>query len=487
MGNLDKILLRFSSELSLKGPSAKRHFISKLKANIQMQFELNNISVEFSDFFGGLLLTVPKEKTQVSLSYLKNIFGIGSFSLILATGSNDFEEIKSLGKDVFLPFIKDKSFATRVKKLGTQTFKGMDLERQLGGILNQNSPSSSVNLSHPDITVHIMVQNTVSYFFTQRVVGAGGYPIGVEDRALCLMSGGFDSAVAAWRILKRGVPIDFLFCNMAGSAYERMVLQVTKVLCDLWALPAQAQFYTVDFSGAIEALKENVDNTYRQVILKRLFYRVANKVAYQNRHFAIITGEALGQVSSQTLMNLNLIQDVSYLQVLRPLIGYDKLEIINEARHIGTAALSERIKEYCSISTGHPVTRGKKARAMSEEEKLPHDLVEQILESITKIDINSLDMSQLQLSHLFKESIPRGAQVIDCQPSFMYKHWHLEGATHNELTDVIKNYKSWDKKQTYFLYCTHGTQTPHAAEIMQQGGYDAYCFKGDVEMLKKLV
>ncbi len=499
------LVVRYSSELSIKGPQAKKHFVEKLKQSIHFNLNRKNIFVEIQYSHDGLFLEIQNSKNDENISnlkgqknldklnekkelvkvILKDIFGISSFSFMAGSCSVDYEQIKKTGAEVFAPTIENKSFAVRVKKLGTHNFKSTHLERELGGILNTQVTSSKVSLKKPDVTAQVYVSNKKTYFYFEKYLGAQGLPMGTEERALCLMSGGYDSAVAAWQIMKRGVPVDFLFCNLAGRAYERKVLEVTKVLCDRWSASSQPKFYSLDFNPIIDALKENVDNTYRQVILKRIFYKVADHTAFHNNYMAIITGEAIGQVSSQTLTNLNLIHESARLQVLRPIISFDKTEIIDRARKIGTADLSEKIKEYCSISKGQPVTKGKKPRALNEEAKLPEDLISSVLSNIKVISTNDLNLDELYIDYLLTKQIPQPAVIIDCQDPKDFNSWHIGNAKNHSFQEVMNEFNSWDKDKTYFLYCSHGTQTPLAAEKMQSMGFDAYCYKGDVESLKK--
>ncbi|MEJ2185682.1 MAG: THUMP domain-containing protein, partial [Gemmatimonadota bacterium] len=215
--------------------------------------------------------------------------------------------------------------------------------------------SAGVDLDHPDLVVRVEVRDDRAYLFGDRIDGAGGLPLGVEGRALGLISGGYDSAVAAWLLLKRGVNLDYVFCNLGGDAYERAVVQVAKVLADDWSYGSRPRLHVVDFGAPVDELRAKVKQSYWQVVLKRLMYRAASWIGEELGSGAIVTGEAMGQVSSQTLTNLRAIEPASSLPVFRPLLGFDKNEIIERAQHVGTAGLSEQVKEYCAIAPGRPV------------------------------------------------------------------------------------------------------------------------------------
>jgi thiamine biosynthesis protein ThiI len=259
--------------------------------------------------------------------------------------------------------VHGKRFAVR-PPYGNHPFGSRDVEVQLGAALLPDG----VDLTSPEVTVHIEVRQDQAYLFSERTEGVGGLPVGVEGRALALLSGGYDSAVASWLMLKRGVALDYVFCNLGGDAYERAVLQVAKVMADEWSFGTRPRLHVVDFGKPLDALRAGCRASYWQVVLKRLMYRAAERIALDTGAEALITGEAVGQVSSQTLTNLRAIEAAATLPVLRPLLGFDKGEIIERARAIGTASLSEQVREYCAISPGRPVTAASIRRSIGRSD-----------------------------------------------------------------------------------------------------------------------
>src|SRR5438445_705003 len=151
---------------------------------------------------------------------------------------------------------------------------------QLGAALDRYG---DVNLDHPDVTVFVEARDGEALFFSDHVAGAGGLPLGAEGRAVCLFSGGFDSPVAAWLLLKRGVALDYVFCNLGGEAYERSVVSVAKILADRWSHGYRPVLHAIDFTRPLEELRRAVEPRYRQVVLKRLMYRAAEAVARELR------------------------------------------------------------------------------------------------------------------------------------------------------------------------------------------------------------
>ena len=228
----------------------------------------------------------------------------------------------------------------RAKRTGGANFKTPDVERAVGRILAFHG---KVDLTNPEKVVYIETVNRKTYIFGEKIVGQSGLPFNHRERCLVLISGGFDSAVAAWQMMKRGVACDYLFCNMGGRFHNRQTLQVATVLNELWGRGLRSSFLTVDFHPAINSIKEHIANSYRQVILKRVMYRIAEKVAISLNSKAIVAGDSMGQVTSQSLQNIRVIDQATTFPVFRPLIGQNKEEIIAQSYAIGTGMLSEKV------------------------------------------------------------------------------------------------------------------------------------------------
>lgn len=480
--NLEFLFIaRLSSEVSLKKFRARKVFVQCLEDNLKASFEKRKIGANI--YFARHKFYITTNNKEETISILNHTFGIGTFSPVEKTISSDFESILENGKEVFAEHINGKSFSVRCKKTeGQHPFKSMEVERILGGILKKHG--GLVNLSNPKVVAHVEINNKKAYLYFQRVKGPGGFPVASQGKAICLVSGGFDSIVAAWRILKRGVKIDFIFYNLGGKAYERLVLQVVKVFCELWGCHYNPKILITDFSEIATMIKKEIKPSCQQIILKKVMYMIADHFAKLDKYHGIITGEAIAQVSSQTLANLNAINESSDTQVIRPLIGFDKEEIIEQARSIGTAFLSEKIKEYCHISNSYPLTSGNLRTLRIEANKLDKELIAKTISETRMITNNDLNAETLRTPYLSVDSFSSDDVIIDCQAKHMYRHWHVDTALHYDFEDLIKSFNKLDKEKRYILYCTHGTQTPYAAEIMQQSGFEAYAFKGGLKQLQ---
>lgn len=481
--NHHRILLRFGPEVFIKSRQTRKQFVRRLTANITDALEAHDLQHDVEPKWDHI--RVFTDDSAEAVSVLSRVFGTGPIMPIEIVTSPDLETIVQQGEDAFGSVVEDKKFAVRAKRRGKHSFRSKDIEIRLGAALDQYA--DHVDLDHPDVTVRVEVDEKEALLYTSRVDGAGGLPVGTESRAVSLISGGFDSAVASWLTLKRGVELDYVFCNLAGRAYERSVLRVTKILADMWSYGYRPRLYVVDFDRPVEEMKAHVKPSYWQIVLKRLMYRSAARIAHRLGADAIVTGESIGQVSSQTMKNLRAIDVSTDLPVLRPLLGMDKQEIIERARGIGTATISEKVKEYCAIAPNHPVTGARVGEVDAQEEGMDRSVLEDAVLSARETDVRSLDLDEYAASYLFTEEIPSDAIVIDCQSPRMYRQWHVEGAQHRDPWQLQAQFKQLDKEPTYVLYCPRGMQTAYVAEAMQQEGYDAYSFKGGVRGVKQYV
>jgi tRNA uracil 4-sulfurtransferase len=473
-------LVRFGGEVFIKSRRTRSAFLSRLRANIQDA--LVGVDPAARLELGWDRLYVHTRGSAAPL-VLARVFGISSFSPIEAVVAASLADIVDTGAGLFADRVRGKTFAVRARRVGRHSFSSQDVQVQLGSRLL--AASGGVDLRAPEVEVHVEVRDDRAYLYGERVPGVGGLPLGVEGRAVTLLSGGYDSAVAAWLMLKRGVTQDYVFCNLGGDAYERAVVQVAKLVADDWSFGTRPRLHVVDFAEPLRALREGSRERYWQVVLKRLMYRAASLVGRELGAEAIITGEAVGQVSSQTLSNLRAIEPAADLPVFRPLIGFDKDEIIDRAKLIGTAGLSEQVKEYCAIAPGRPVTAASVASVAREESGVDLAVVERAVAGRKVLDLRALTPTDMVAPYLFIEHVPSDAVVLDCRPEAQYRYWHLPGAERHDEFELLRRFDTLDRDRRYVLYCGHGIQTAHIAEKMQRAGYEAYSFRGGVGGLRQ--
>lgn len=470
-----RILVRLSSELSTKARGTRRRFTRKLAENVRAAIRSLGHRAHVEDQWNRL---VVQTDSPAAVDVLARVPGISSSSLVEARCGADLPEILRVGVELFGDRVKGRTYAVRAKRSGTHPYSSHEVQQELGAALNEGA---TVDLSNPEVVVEVEIRDQWAYLFSARVPGLGGLPLGVEGRALCLISGGFDSAVAAWLMLKRGVELDYVFFNLAGEAYERSVVQVTKVLADRWSYGTRPKLHVLDFGPTVDALKAAAPSRYWQLLLKRLMYRAAAQVAVEARAGAIVTGEAIGQVSSQTLANLAALEGASALPVFRPLLGFDKQEIIERTVRIGTFELSSKVKEYCAIAPGNPVTSASRRAAEAEEAKIDLQPLHQATARRKVIDLAEINAADLIEAYLYTERVPEAAVVIDLRSEPEWEAWHYPGALRREPWELSGKL---DADRTYVIYCDAGTQAAFIAEQLQRRGIEAYAFRGGTRAIR---
>ena len=416
------------------------------------------------------------------LEFLSRIPGISSYSSVVARSSADLDEVIRTGVEHFGEAVRGRSFAVRPRRSGRHSYSSGDIGRKLGSALNIES---RVDLTNPEVEVEVEVRDEDAYFYSGKSQGLGGLPLAVEGRAVCLISGGFDSAVASWMMLKRGVRQDYLFCNLAGEAYEKSVAQVSKILADNWSYGTQPNLHVVDFSSVLDELRARTEPKFWQLVLKRLMYRTGDMLAEILKAQALITGEAIGQVSSQTLANLAAIDRASRVPVFRPLIGFDKLDIVEISRRIRTYPISSQVKEYCAIAPGNPATNATTRETEREEAKLDPDILMAPFEKRRILDLRAIDDIDLAAGYLFTEDVPSNAIVIDIRSEEEWDAWHYPDSVNHPAWQLTTNPRSLGRDRTYVLYCDRGTQAAQVAEAMQRAGVEAYAFRGGTEAIRR--
>ena len=474
-----RIMLRLAGELVTKSRRVRARFQRRLVENIQDALHTAGIEHKIENQWSRLFIEAQGAEAPEILSH---VFGISSFSIVEHVCPPALDEIVRTGEAGYGHLVRGKTFAVRARRSGEHPFRSRDILVELGAALDREA---KVDLSDPQITVSVEVRPEAAYFFSQRIGGAGGMPVGTQGKAVSLISGGFDSAIASWMMLKRGCTLDYVLCNLAGTAYERTVLGVLKVLTDTWSYGTRPKLHVVDFGPLVSALRRDVRPRYVQVVLKRLMYRAGIQIAKQLSALAVVTGESVGQVSSQTLSNLKVIDEVADLPMLRPLVGMDKEEIIGRSRKIGTFALSSRVQEYCALVPDRPVTAAKSRAVCHEESQLDLDVLRRLVDERKIIDVRSLGPSDLVLPFLYTSDVPDDAVVIDVRSQRYFDAWHYPGALRHDLDDLVRNFRKLDRGRTYLLYCPLGLQSAVVAEKMQQEGFEAYTFKGGTPALKQ--
>ena len=475
-------LLRFAGELGIKARATRRQFhhqlIRNLKDAISSQGSIPKIRASRDRAF-------VEVRSSDDIDALTRVFGVQSVSLVERRTETKLSEIVRAGEDLFRERVRGRRFAVRARRVGDRSrisVKSTDVERDLGTALLP--VSAGVDLDHPEVTLYVEILENETCFFPERIRAHGGIPLGVEGHALALVSGGFDSPVAAWQLLKRGVDLDYVFCNLGGATHLQDALRVIKVLADRWSYGHRPRLHVVDFQGLSAELQSKTTTRYWQILLKRQMLRVAECIARERRALAVVTGEAVAQVSSQTLQNISVISEAASGLVLRPLVGFNKEEIIAMARLIGTFELSQVVGEYCDIVPSRPATAAELGAILAEEEKLDLSRVEAVAAARDVYDLRNFDVEKLEIPELDVERIPDGAIVIDLRSKAEFDGWHHPAALHLDFTQALNAYSHFEVNSSYVFYCEFGLKSAHLAHLLRERGIEAFHVKGGTRTLR---
>jgi tRNA uracil 4-sulfurtransferase len=341
----DRILIRYG-ELSTKGRNRNK-FVDKLKRSINRvirNFPTATIEADRERMY----IILGEEKVEDIAKSLKNIFGIQSFSPAVKVEKN-VELMKqialSLVQKLFQPGMSFKVSAKRIDKtfeLGTD-----EMNREFGAHLLINIPGMKVSVKQPDINLRIEVRNEAAYLYCENILGAGGYPVGSNGKAMLMLSGGIDSPVAGYLSLKRGVEIEGVHFYSPPFTSERAKQKVIDLTEKLANISGTIALHVVPFTEIQQIIQDQVPSNYTMTTTRRLMLRITDEIRRRQNGLAIITGESLGQVASQTLESMYTINQVTNTPILRPLVMMDKTEIIDLAQQIDTYDISIRPYEDC--------------------------------------------------------------------------------------------------------------------------------------------
>ncbi len=478
-----RILLRFSGEVSTKATPTRRQFITRMRRNIKDALKSAGIPAAFDRRYNRLFIDVADE---AAIPIIARIFGVQSLSRVETYPGDSLEAIVAKGEELFAEKVRGRRFAVRARRVGERRqvpFTSNEIERSLGAALFPLA--AGVDLSHPEITVGLEVYEGEVNFFTERIQGPAGLPLGTQGRALALLSGGFDSPVASWQILRRGVSLDYLFCNMGGSAHQLDVLGVAKVLADRWSYGTFPKLHAVNFEPIMRAIQDRVERRYWQVVLKRLMVRTADLLARETKAIALIKGDAVGQVSSQTLQNMAVISRATLLPILRPVVGMNKEEIIELSKIVGTFEQASQVQEHCAMVARGPATAAKLEEIEAEEGRLAESGIDELIAHLVRersiFDLCRLDLLAERAPALEIDALPEDALLIDLRSKAAFQGWHYPESLHLEFGQALAAYPSFDRSKSYVFYCEYEIKSAQLAELLHKLGVRAHHFKGGLK------
>ncbi|GGJ67791.1 thiamine biosynthesis protein ThiI [Anoxybacillus voinovskiensis] len=361
----DRILIRYG-EMSTKGKNRNR-FVVRLKRNIQKKLTaFPNIKIEYMrDRMYILLNGEPHEEI---MEQLKTVFGIQSFSLAMKC-ENDIEQIKTTALAA-VQQVEGKTFKVSAKRIDKQFPIGSnELNYTLGSHILRNTNHLTVNVHEPDIDVRVEVRKDGTYVTCHDIPGAGGLPVGTSGKAMLMLSGGIDSPVAGYLAMKRGLEIEAVHFFSPPFTSERAKQKVVDLVKKLTRFGGKIRLHIVPFTDIQQTIHQQVPNGYSLISSRRMMLKITDMLRKKYNGLAIVTGESLGQVASQTLESMFVINDVTTTPVLRPLVSMDKTEIIAIAKKIDTLDISVLpYEDCCTIFTpSAPKTRPKREKVVYYE------------------------------------------------------------------------------------------------------------------------
>ena len=363
-----EILISYG-ELSTKGRN-KNDFIHRLRDNVRYSFH-DIMPLKIRAERDRMFIEIEnQEKMDVLMERLPEVFGIQSFSPVASCGK-DIDEMKDLAIRI-MELYQEQDITFKVEVRRTDKNFPLDshaIQREIGGTVLRKYQNLSVNVKKPDVELRIEVRLDAVYMMAQVIPGAGGMPVGSNGKSLLMLSGGIDSPVAGYLMMKRGVRLEAIHFYSPPYTSQNSLQKVKDLANELTKFGAKIRLHIIPFTELQVLIKERVPENMTMTTTRRMMLRIADKVREEIGALAIVTGESLGQVASQTLESLTAINDVTSTPILRPLIASDKLDIIEIAERIGTYETSiQPYEDCCTIFTpASPKTKPKLEKVMHYE------------------------------------------------------------------------------------------------------------------------
>ncbi len=475
-----KFIVKLQSEITIKSRPVRKRFTKILESNVKNVLRRVDEQVTTRVNWDNIEVNTKNECPDNRLALIDTLKCIPGIPMFLEVQQHEFTDVHSIFEKtlaVHAKTIENKTFCVRAKRTGTHDFNSLKVEQYVGGGLNQSVESAKVKLKNPDVTIRLEIKNEKLFIVTERHIGLGGFPIATQEDVLSLMSGGFDSGVASYQMIRKGSRTHFCFFNLGGSAHEVGVKQVSYYLWNKFGASHKVKFFAVDFEPVIGEILENVENGQMGVVLKRMMMRAAAQIAKKGKIQSLITGEALGQVSSQTLTNLNVIDRVTETLILRPLVAYDKQDIIDIAREIGTEDFAKTIPEYCGVISKSPTVKAVLSKIEAEEANFDFAILDKVISETKVYDIRDIGQeTEAEIKAVdMVEQITDGTIIVDIRSPEEEENNPLDiggvEVKHLPFYKLGTQFGDLDQSKEYLLYCDHGVMSKLQALFLIDNGF----------------
>lgn len=384
---MDKMILIKYGELTTK--KANRNlFISHLYKDIKDKLKDYSINIIKDN---SRMYIETNDDIESITNILTKVFGIHSIVIAYKVNTNT-----DIIKEKVLEVVRNINFKTF--KVDTKRsykefpYTSMEFNNVIGGLILKNIPNISVDVHNPEYTLKLEIRNDYTYIYTKEIMGAGGYPDGVAGKGLLMLSGGIDSPVSGYLAMKRGIKLECIYFESPPHTSIQAKNKVKSLVKKLTNYQSEIKLYVVNFTKIQEEIYKNADPEYMITIMRRMMYRISEKIIKRNNLYVLINGESVGQVASQTLTSMNVINNVTNIPVLRPVCCMDKLEIIDIAKKIDTYETSILPYEDCCtiFLPKHPIINPTLDKCLLYETLFDYEgLINEAVNNIEIIKINN--------------------------------------------------------------------------------------------------
>jgi thiamine biosynthesis protein ThiI len=464
-----KFILKLFPEIMVKGSSAKRQMVGQLYNNLVKLLGTCSEDIKIKKFSDKIEVVTPIEVLVDVRQILVSTPGIEQVLEALQFDKMEtLDDIKVKVGEVMHSHIEGKTFVVRAKRSGSHEFRSTHLEQTVGGYMLATYPNNGVDLHNPDVTIRIELINNQLNIITTKLVGLAGFPLGTQGDILSLMSGGFDSTIASYLTMKRGLKTHFIFFNLGGAAHEIGVKQVAFYLWSKFGASHRVKFISVPFDDVLTEIFASTHETYMGVTLKRLMLLAAQKVADDMDIDALLTGESVAQVSSQTLRNLALIDQVTSKLILRPLATMNKPDIMNLANDIGTKRFAENMPEYCGVISKNPIIHGSYKRMEKEAKRFDYSVLDKAVEDAQHIFVDEIidDVANTANIEVISDLSSGKYVVIDIRAEDDCVQTSCESIK-MPFHKLKSEFKKLPQDKEYLLYCEKGIMSQLHAQYLQ--------------------
>ncbi len=471
-------VVRLFSEITIKSAPVRKRWTKLLAQNLRTLGRQIHDRTSVVQDWDRLEVRVPDNSAQTLSAFidlLGRVPGISTFAQVKSYPLQNIHDIFEKTLALWAEDLSGKTFCVRVKRTGSHEFTSTEVERYVGGGLLEHSEAAGVKLKAPDITVRVEIKDNMYYVLFGKYKGLGGFPLGTQEPVLSLVSGGFDSTVASYQMIRRGMRTHYCFFNLGGRAHEVGVKEIAFYLWRKYGASHRVKFYTVPFEAVVAEILAKINPSNMGVVLKRMMFRAAEQIAERAGIDALVTGEAISQVSSQTIHNLSAIDKVVDTLVLRPLAAAAKPDIIDIARDIGVEDFAANIPEYCGVISVKPSAKVNLADLEEEETRFDFAVLEAALNSCLRQNIDDVVSEDDAVALCEEVSIlPPNAVLVDIRhpdevsirPLVVSGH----DIMHIPFYKLNTAFEKLDTQAHYYLYCEKGVMSGlHASHLKESG------------------